>query len=166
MIRPIGRGNGCGGRCWILRHGLITSDAPFRDTPSRFSASACAFTTIKKSEPPTPCFAQPDWDSVFCAGRRLQFCTPALFDCGAGYVYPASFDRWSQGRGYCCGSRRSPPPGLSPNFYTTERALVAWMALVATTSFRLVQCSYLLCAGYDSGASGQLLLFAGVPDAD
>ncbi len=42
------------------------------------------FTTIKKSEPPTPCFAQPDWGSVFCAGRRLQFFTPALFDCGAG----------------------------------------------------------------------------------
>lgn len=53
--------------------------------PTQVSASACAFTTIKKSEPPTPCFAQPDWDSVFCAGRRLQFCTPALFDCGAPF---------------------------------------------------------------------------------
>ena len=95
MIRPIGRGNGCGGRYWILRHGLITSDVPFRDTPSRFSASACAFTTIKKSEPPTPCFAQPDWDSVFCAGRRLQFCTPALFDCGA--PFRGAYDNASTG---------------------------------------------------------------------
>lgn len=51
--------------------------------PIRLTCCCCLYTTIKKSGPPTPCFAQPDWDSVFCAGRRLQFCTPALFDCGA-----------------------------------------------------------------------------------
>lgn len=38
-------------------------------------------------------------------------------------------------------------------FTTTERALVARMALVASTGFRLVQCSYLLCPGYSRPGS-------------
>ena len=64
----------------VLRIALI-----IRSPVKGCAAATHQFTTIKKSGPPAPCFAQPDRDSVVYAGRRIQFFTPALFGCGAGY---------------------------------------------------------------------------------